>query len=82
MAITTMCYLMRTQFFNDGNKRTAMLFANKILISNGKGIISVPVDKDIQFGELITKYYESNDMEELKQFVYDECLTGINMPAK
>ncbi len=79
MAITTMCYLMRTQFFNDGNKRTSMLFANKILISNGKGIISVPVDKDVQFGELITKYYENNDMEELKQFIYDECLTGINM---
>lgn len=79
MAITTMCYLMRTQFFNDGNKRTSMLFANKILISNGKGIISVPVDKDIQFGELITKYYENNDMEELKQFVYDECLTGITL---
>lgn len=59
-----------------------MLFGNKILISNGKRIISVPIDKDIQFGELLTKYYESNDMEELKQFVYDECLVGINMPTK
>ena len=26
MAIAIMCYLMRTQFFNDGNKRTDMLF--------------------------------------------------------
>ena len=82
MAITIMCYLMRTQFFNDGNKRTAMLFANKILISNGKGIISVPVDKDIEFGELLTKYYESNNMEELKQFIYDDCLTGIVLPSE
>ena len=30
-AITIMCYLMRTQFFSDGNKRTAMLFASKIM---------------------------------------------------
>ena len=82
MAITEMCYLMRTQFFNDGNKRTAMLFANKILISNGKGIISVPVDKDVKFGELLTKYYENNDMEELKQFIYDDCLTGIVLPSE
>ena len=36
-AITIMCYLMRTQFFTDGNKRTAMLFANKIMIQNGIG---------------------------------------------
>ena len=82
MAITEMCYLMRTQFFNDGNKRTAMLFANKILISNGKGIISVPVDKDVKFGELLTKYYENNNMEELKQFIYDDCLTGIVLPSE
>lgn len=48
-AISIMCYLMRTQFFTDGNKRTAMLFANKIMIQYGKGIISVPVDKDVEF---------------------------------
>ena len=48
-AITIMCYLMRTQFFTDGNKRTAMLFANKIMIQNGKGVISVPVDEDNYF---------------------------------
>ena len=76
-AITIMCYLMRTQFFNDGNKRTSMLFANKILIENGKGIISVSVDKDVEFGNKILKFYETNDNTKLKQFIYDECLDGI-----
>ena len=38
-SLSIMCYLMRTQFFSDGNKRTSMLFANKILIENGKGIM-------------------------------------------
>lgn len=76
-AITIMCYLMRTQFFNDGNKRTSMLFANKILIENGKGIISVSVDQDVEFGNKILEFYETNDNTKLKKFIYDECLDGI-----
>lgn len=76
-AITIMCYLMRTQFFSDGNKRTSMLFANKIMIQNGKGIISIPIECDEQFGEKLTKYYETNNMESLKQFIYDNCIEGI-----
>ncbi len=77
-AITVMCYLMRTQFFSDGNKRTAMLFANKIVIENGKGIISIPVEEDVNFGEKLTRYYETNNMDDLKQFIYNKCLSGIN----
>lgn len=76
-AITIMCYLMRTQFFSDGNKRTAMLFANKIMIENGKGVITVPIELDETFGEKLTKYYETDDMKELKQFIFDECIEGI-----
>ena len=76
-AITIMCYLMRTQFFNDGNKRTSMLFANKILIENGKGIISVSVDQDVEFGNKILEFYETNNNTKLKKFIYDECLDGI-----
>lgn len=76
-AITIMCYLMRKQLFFDGNKRTAMLFANKIMIQNGKGIISIPVEEDIHFGEELIKYYETNNIENLKQFIYNKCISGI-----
>ena len=76
-AITMMCYLMRTQFFSDGNKTTAMLFSNKIMIQHGKGIISIPVEEDIRFGEELIKYYETNNIEELKQFIYNKCINGI-----
>lgn len=79
-AITIMCYLMRTQFFTDGNKRTSMLFANKIMIQHGKGIISVPVEEDILFGELLINYYETDNMEKLKEFIYHKCISGITYP--
>lgn len=76
-AITIMCYLMRTQFFTDGNKRTSMLFANKIMISNGKGIISIPIEKIEEFGRELTKYYETDNMENLKNWIYNNAIEGI-----
>jgi len=76
-AITIMCYTMRKQIFWDGNKRTAMLFANGEMIKNGKGVISIPIELKEKFGELLTKYYETNNMEELKEFIYENCIDGI-----
>ncbi len=35
----------KKQLFLDGNKRTAVLFANHILISHGKGLIVIPSEK-------------------------------------
>ena len=31
-----------------------------------------------KFGEELTKYYETNDMQSLKQFIYDNCIDGIS----
>ena len=37
---------MRVQFFSDGNKRTSMLFDNKMMIENGKGIIRLSLKEN------------------------------------
>ncbi len=77
VAITLMCKLMKMQAFNDGNKRTAMLIANKILIENGKGIISVSEDNKEEFGYKLIAYYEDEEkINELKEFIYNNCLDG------
>ena len=36
-----MQWIMRRQMFIDGNNRVAMLFANKIMVDNGCGIITI-----------------------------------------
>lgn len=77
-AIEIMAYTMRSQLFWDGNKRTAMLFANHEMIKNGTGIITIPVDIKDEFGEKLIKYYETSDMDELKQFIYEKCIDGIS----
>lgn len=77
-AITLMCKLMKLQYFNDGNKRTAMLIANHEMIKNGKGIISIAKEFKEEFEEKLIAYYENDDkLEKLKQFIYGNCIDGI-----
>ena len=53
-SIYLMLYLMRSQIFWDGNKRTSMLVANKILIQNACGIISIKEENIFEFNGLLT----------------------------
>lgn len=76
-ALTIMLWIMRNQIFKDGNKRVATIIANKLLIQNGCGIVSVPVELDGTFKSMLVKYYETNDMSELKQWIYDNCIDGV-----
>lgn len=76
-AMTLMLWGMRRQIFIDGNKRTSMMIANKEMIKNGCGIISIPNEHIKTFYELLIKFYETNDMEKIKNFVYENCIDGI-----
>ena len=76
-ALATMLWIMRTQMFKDGNKRVATMICNKILIENGNGIMTVPVELDGKFKTLLVGFYETGNMEEIKQWVYDNCLDGV-----
>ena len=78
-AITIMLYCMRSQMFVDGNKRTSMLAANHEMIKNGCGIISIPIEHQLEFTKLLIQFYETNQMETLKQFVYDNCIDGLDL---
>lgn len=75
--INIFCFIQRSQMFIDGNKRVANLIANKEMIRCGQGIIAVPVEK---IGEYLTKlitYYETDDMEDIKEWIYDNCIDGV-----
>ncbi len=78
-AIKLMFYLMRSQIFWDGNKRTSMLVANKIMIENGCGIITIKEEYINEFNKLLTDFYNTNDMTKIKQFIYDNCIFGLEI---
>lgn len=76
-AIKYMLYGMRAQLFWDGNKRTSIICANKILISNGKGIITVKEENLNEFNILLTDFYNTNKDEKIFKFIYDKCIFGL-----
>ena len=67
----------RGQFFWDGNKRTSLTVANKILIAAGAGILTVTDRYMEQFNTLLLDYYDTGNSENLKQFLYDYAIQGI-----
>ena len=79
IAIEVMLWIMRRQMFIDGNKRVAMLFANKIMIDNGCGIITIAQENQQTFFKKLINYYESGDNTDLKQWIYETSIDGIDL---
>lgn len=81
-AIRLMLYCMRTQMFYDGNKRTGMLAANHVMVANGAGAIVVPIEIQPIFTSLLVKFYETNNMDDITSFIYDNCIDGMEFPKE
>lgn len=72
-AIRLCLYCMKTQIFNDGNKRAAVIFANHYLIGKAAGLLVIP-EKDVpEFKRLLVAYYEDRDSGEIVEFMRDRC---------
>lgn len=72
-AIELCLYCMKTQVFNDGNKRAAVIFANHYLISNGAGFMVIPENNVPEFKKMLVDYYEGKDTERIKDFMKTKC---------
>lgn len=64
----------RGQYFWDGNKRTSLMLANKILISAGADIMTITDKYMEQFNVLLLEYYNTGKSSELKRFLYDNAI--------
>jgi hypothetical protein len=72
VSIKLILYVMKTQIFNDGNKRTAVILANHYLISKGEGLIVIPEKQVPVFKKYLIEYYE-NRSEDIIAFLKDKC---------
>ena len=59
--INLLLYIMKTQVFIDGNKRTGVIFANHYMIRNGYGLIVVPAELVSEYKKHLIDYYEGNN---------------------
>ena len=64
---------MKTQIFNDGNKRASVIFANHYLISKAGGLLVIPENHVSEFKKLLIGYYENKDNGEIKAFLKQKC---------
>lgn len=73
IAIRLCLYCMKTQIFNDGNKRAAVIFANHYLISKGGGLLVIPENHVPEFKRLLVAYYEDRDNGSINTFLREKC---------
>ena len=78
-ALEVFAWGTRGQFFWDGNKRTSMTLANKILIDAGTGMFTI-TDKHMErFNDLLLDYYHTGASEELKEYLYENAIQGMTV---
>lgn len=77
-ALKYFCYIARTQIFIDGNKRVAQLMANKVLIENDIGVFQVPIEYMNKFKDMLLRFYESNNDEEIIKFMKRKCIVRVD----
>lgn len=78
-AMRLMYHDMRQQIFWDGNKRSATLAANKVMIDGGAGLINVPLTIWSEWNELIAAFYKSGKEKPLLDWTYDHAVQGVKL---
>lgn len=78
-ALSAFVWGTRGQFFWDGNKRTSLTLANKLLVTSGAGILTITDKYMEQFNVLLLDYYNSGESEKLKKFLYENAIQGISI---
>ncbi len=69
----------RGQLFWDGNKRTSLTLANKIMVSAGVGVLTISDKHMEQFNVLLLDYYNTGEADALKDFMYENAIQGMSL---
>lgn len=76
-ALKWMYYSMRSQLYWDGNKRTAILSANYIMLKNGVGGVLIQEKLLDEWNKLLSKFYETGDDKEILDWTYKNCIVRL-----
>lgn len=66
------------QFYWDGNKRTARIMANGILINEGIGVFNIKTKDILEFNTLMLDFYETQLADNIVKFFYEKCIKYID----
>lgn len=77
IALDVMIYILNKRLFKDGDVRVALMFANKIMIDNGCGFITIPTDKCEEFRRRYKESEASGNTDDFKMWLATNCIKGI-----
>lgn len=78
-ALMAFCWGARGQFFWDGNKRTSLTLANKIMLESGAGMLTITETHMEDFNRLLVGFYNTGEAGELMDFLYGNAIQGIDL---
>ena len=81
-ALDTFTSFVRMQPFWDGNKRTAMLLANKALITHGRGLLVVTEKNGLIFNDTLFQFINDGKPIPFQKQLFEQCLGGLNEPLE
>ncbi len=76
-ALTAFAWGTRGQLFWDGNKRTSLALANKIMLQAGAGMLTITEKNMEQFNDKLLEYYNTGESAALLSFLYETSIQGI-----
>lgn len=78
-AIALFGAVSRGQWFSNGNKRTATMAANHVLIHEGAGVFALPPElMRAEFRPLLCEYYETNDVGRLSDWLKRHAVRPVD----
>ena len=78
-ALNVFTWGARSQLFWDGNKRTSLVAANKVLLNAGAGMLTIKEANMQQFNELLVDYYNTGEPDKVKAFLYEYAIEGLTV---
>lgn len=69
--------LMKEQYFNDGNKRTAYFLANYLLMNYNLGVLTLPETVNSEWYSYLKEYYEKDLDKPFIQYLREEHFLKI-----
>lgn len=73
-ALSLATYIIKNQLYWDGNKRTALLAANKIMITYGVGLLDIPIEKTEEWNNITVDLFKSGNDQNFKTWLYQNAI--------
>lgn len=73
-ALSLATYIIKNQLYWDGNKRTALLAANKIMITYGVGLLDIPIEKTEEWNNITVDLFKSGNDQNFKTWLYHNAI--------